>query len=236
MQGSVEAFGGAGVLTIVAALGMRHGVDPDHLSAIDGLSRFHPSRWNGVFFALGHCTVVMLLAVGFGKAISAAVEPWQNWILIAVGLANLYRLLRPAAHKHRVPRGLEASPLMLGIIFGMGFETASQISVLLLAGRLNPWLVGAVFSLGMILVDGLDGWLASRTQILALGFGQRAQRAAQASRALSVLVILFSFGLAGAAFAHLDVDRFALPLGLTMFAVVVALRVWASRNPETARA
>ncbi len=42
-----EAASGLGVLAIVAALGMRHGVDPDHLSAIDGLSRFHPSRWNG---------------------------------------------------------------------------------------------------------------------------------------------------------------------------------------------
>jgi len=33
---------GAALVTVVAALGMRHGVDPDHLSVIDGLSRFIP--------------------------------------------------------------------------------------------------------------------------------------------------------------------------------------------------
>jgi high-affinity nickel-transport protein len=183
-----------------------------------------------VLFALGHCLVVMLLAVGFGKVISATLEPWQNWVLVAVGVANLYRLIRPAVHRHRVPSGLRASPLMLGLLFGMGFETASQISALLLAGQLNPWLVGLVFSAGMIVVDGLDGWMAARTQMLAAGDGARAVRATQASRGLSVLVIVFSFGLALAGFARVDVDRWALPMGLTMFSAVFALRIWASRG------
>ncbi len=232
-----EAASGLGVLAIVAALGMRHGVDPDHLSAIDGLSRFHPSRWNGVLFALGHCAVVMLLAVGFGKAISATVEPWQDWILIAVGLANVYRLFRPGrGHHHHVPAGLQASPVMLGVIFGMGFETASQISALLIAGRMNPWIVGAVFSLGMVLVDGADGWMAARTQQLAQGSTRRALRASQASRGLSVLVILFSFGLAAADFARIDTGRIALPLGLTMFTVLFGLRLWASWSGRTVQA
>jgi high-affinity nickel-transport protein len=233
---AAQATSGVGLLAIVGALGMRHGVDPDHLSAIDGLSRFHPSRWNGVFFALGHCAVVMLLAVGFGKAISTTVEPWQDWILVAVGLANLFRLVRPARHHHHVPPGLRASPLMLGVIFGMGFETASQISALLLAGQMNPWVAGAVFSLGMIVVDGTDGWLAARTQLLASGVNARALRAGQASRWLSVVVIVFSFSIAAADFARVDIDRFALPMGLTMFLVVVGLRLWAARTPRTVAA
>jgi high-affinity nickel-transport protein len=177
------------------------------------------------------------MAVGFGKAISATVEPWQDWILIAVGLANVYRLFRPGrGHHHHVPAGLQASPVMLGVIFGMGFETASQISALLIAGRMNPWIVGAVFSLGMVLVDGADGWMAARTQQLAQGSTRRALRASQASRGLSVLVILFSFGLAAADFARIDTGRIALPLGLTMFTVLFGLRLWASWSGRTVQA
>lgn len=130
---------GAALITVVAALGMRHGVDPDHLSIIDGLSRFHPSRWNGVLFAAGHGIIVTVLAVGFGKLLAGFIEPYTVWILVALGAANLWRLLRPKAHVHPKPPGLfRASPLLLGVLFGMGFETASQLSAILLAGQLNP--------------------------------------------------------------------------------------------------
>ena len=227
MAGELAAGGGVAMFAIVAALGMRHGVDPDHLAAIDGLSRFHPSRWNGALFAVGHCTVVMLLAVGFGAAISARVEPWQDWILVAVGLANLYRLFRPARHRHVVPGRWKASPMMLGVVFGMGFETASQISALLLAGRMNPWVVGAVFSLAMIAVDGVDGYLAARTQQMAAGGSARAARSTQW---LGVLVVVFSFGVAAADWAKVGIERFALPMGLVMFTAVIGLRVWATRG------
>jgi high-affinity nickel-transport protein len=136
---------GAALLTIVAALGMRHGVDPDHLAAIDGLSRFHPSRWNGVFFAMGHGMLVTVLAVGFGTLLAGIVAPYTARILLALGLANLVRLLRPSPHHHRkIPRIFQASPLLLGVLFGMGFETASQLSALLLAGKLNPWILGCI--------------------------------------------------------------------------------------------
>jgi hypothetical protein len=76
---------GAALLTIVAALGMRHGVDPDHLAAIDGLTRFHPSRWNGVLFALGHGILVTILAVGFGTLLARVIAPYTAWILLALG-------------------------------------------------------------------------------------------------------------------------------------------------------
>ena len=51
-----------GLELLAVALGMRHGVDPDHLAAVDGLSRVRPSPLNGVLFALGHGGVVTLLA------------------------------------------------------------------------------------------------------------------------------------------------------------------------------
>src|SRR3984885_2161115 len=217
---------GAALVTVIAALGMRHGVDPDHLSVIDGLSRFHPSRWNGVYFALGLGIIVTLLAVGFGKLLAGFVAPYTVWILLALGFANLWRLWRPRQHKHpKPPRLFQASPLLLGVLFGMGFETASQLSAILLAGQLNPWILGAVFSSGMMLVDGTDGFLAARTQQLALTGHNRSVRS---SRALGVLVVVVSFGVAGGELAGGDLNRVAPPLRPVFFASVVFLRLWSS--------
>lgn len=215
---------GATLVTVIAALGMRHGVDPDHLSVIDGLSRFHPSRWNGVYFALGHGIIVTLLAVGFGKLLAGVVAPHTVWILLALGFANLWRLWRPKQHKHpKPPRLFQASPLLLGVLFGMGFETASQLSAILLAGQLNPWILGVVFSLGMVIVDGTDGFLAARTQQLALTGHNRSVRC---SRALGVLVVVVSFGVAVGELAGVHLNLMALPLGVVLFASVVFLRLW----------
>ena len=215
---------GAALVTVIAALGMRHGVDPDHLSVIDGLSRFHPSRWNGVYFALGHGIIVTLLAVGFGRLLAGVVAPYTVWILLALGFANLWRLWRPKQHKHpKPPRLFQASPLLLGVLFGMGFETASQLSAILLAGQLNPWILGVVFSLGMVLVDGTDGFLAARTQQLALTGHNRSVRS---SRALGVLVVVVSFGVAVGELAGVDLNLMALPLCVVLFASVVFLRLW----------
>jgi high-affinity nickel-transport protein len=215
---------GAVLITVIAALGMRHGVDPDHLSIIDGLARFHPSRWNGVFFAVGHGIIVTLLAVGFGKLLAGVVAPYTVWVLLALGFANLWRLWSQKHHKHpKPPRFFQASPLLLGVLFGMGFETASQLSALLLAGQLNPWILGAAFSLGMILVDGTDGFLAARTQQLAITGHSRAMRS---SRALGALVVVVSFGVAGGELAGVDLNRMALPLGVVLFASVIFLRLW----------
>jgi high-affinity nickel-transport protein len=215
---------GAALFSIVIVLGMRHGVDPDHLSIIDGLSRFHPSRWNGLFFAVGHGIIVTLLTIGFGKMLGGIVAPYTAWILLLLGCANLWRLWRPTHYSHlKPPRLLQSSPLLLGFLFGMGFETASQLSAILLAGQLTPWLLGLVFWLGMIMVDGTDGILAARTQQLALAGNTRS---VQSSRALGLLAATVSFALAGAEFAGADVDRIALALGVFLFAMVVCLRFW----------
>ena len=53
------------------------------------------------------------------------------------------------------------------MLLAAGFETASQLSALILAGQTNAWLLGAFFSCGMLLVDRLDGYLAASTQKLA---------------------------------------------------------------------
>lgn len=220
------------LLTLAVALGLRHGVDPDHLAAIDGLSRLRPSRWNGVLFAIGHGALVTLLAVGVGGLLARSIGPYAPWLLILLGVVNLWRLKAPATHPNRVTRIPRTSPLLVGVLFGAGFETASQLSALVLAADINPWFLGVMFSAGMMLVDGMDGYLASRTQSQAITGGRRALRA---SRALGIFVVVFSFGLGGAELLKLDVDRIALPLGCVLFAYLIALRVWSLRDPLTVK-
>lgn len=216
------------LLILAGTLGLRHGVDPDHLAAIDGLSRMRPSRWNGVLFALGHGALVTLLAVGVGGLISRLLEPYAPWLLISMGVLNLWRLKRPIAHRHISLSKLRfTSPLIIGVIFGAGFETASQLSALVLSADINPWILGGVFSIGMVLVDGTDGYLASRTQYRAIAGSRRALRASQI---LGVFVVAFSFTLGAAELLRFNVDRFALPLGCLLFACLIGLRLWSARG------
>jgi hypothetical protein len=40
-------------------------------------------------------------------------------------------------------------------------------------------------------------------------------------------VVLFAFGLGGAELLGYEINQFALPLGLSLFAIVITIRVWA---------
>jgi len=212
-------------LIIGFALGMRHGTDPDHLTAIDGLSRIRPRATNGLLFAIGHGLVVTMLAVGAGKLLADRVAFIGPWLLILIGFINLAKLPQKAPSgvaEEKSTRPIVVQPFLLGMLLAAGFETASQLSALFLAGAMNPWLLGSVFTAGMVLVDGFDGYLAASTQHLAAA-GDPAAR--NASRWLGILVVVFSFGLGGAELLGFDLTHIALPLGLGLFVVVITIRV-----------
>jgi nickel/cobalt transporter (NiCoT) family protein len=86
--------------------------------------------------------------------------------------------------------------------------------------------------LGVVLVDGLDGYLAASTQRLA-AIGQT--RAKAASRALGIIVVIFAFGLGGAELFGTELASIALPLGLFLFVIVLGIRIWARSKGPTAR-
>ena len=177
----------------VFALGLRHGADPDHLAAIDNLTRNslrrHPrlSRFAGTLFACGHAVMVLSIAALVGylgirfTAHRAMLEALGTWVSIAVllvlGIANLLALRAP------VPRvtglrtrllpavfsqsGTAWAAMPVGFLFGIGFETSSQIAAYTivfgsLAGVLGSILVGAAFCFGMICTDTMDSLLVHR--------------------------------------------------------------------------
>src|SRR5438552_9160059 len=126
-------------LWIALALGVRHGTDPDHLTAIDGLSRLRPRATNGLLFAIGHGSVVTLLAAGVGQVIAGRLAFLGPWMLILIGGVNLWKVVHPSSSRAGA-RPIVAQPFLLGVILAAGFETASQLSALMLAGQTNPWL------------------------------------------------------------------------------------------------
>ena len=79
----------------------------------------------------------------------------------------------------------------------------------------------------MVVVDGIDGYLAASMQRLAIDGAASAQIA---SRWLGILVVLFAFGLGGAELLGMEIEGAALPLGCILFVIVVGFRVWA-RHP-----
>ena len=183
----------AGAFTVYA-LGLRHGADPDHLAAIDNLTRNsyerQPflSRFAGTLFAGGHSVMVLAIAalVGFlgtrFAAHAAIVELAGTWISILVLLViagmNVRQLL--AGHTDRIagaktrllPPFLRdaASPWLaipVGLLFGFGFETSSQVAAYAVAfgadaGVLGALVVGGMFCGGMITTDSLDSVLIHR--------------------------------------------------------------------------
>jgi high-affinity nickel-transport protein len=177
----------------VFALGLRHGADPDHIAAIDNLtrnsfdSRPRLSRFCGALFAGGHSIMVLGIAllVGLlGKPLSAhgsLIENIGTWIsisiLVLIAILNIRQLIIggnriSGARTRLLPKALRnaKSPwvaLPVGLLFGFGFETSSQIAAYTVAFGVNrgiegALLIGAMFCLGMIVTDLLDSILVHR--------------------------------------------------------------------------
>ena len=186
---------GLGVtLFTVFVLGLRHGADPDHLAAIDNLTRSsitarHAlSRFVGALFAGGHSVMVLAIAtlaglLGSHIAVHGnALETAGTWVsivtLFAIGAFNLRQLSQgrvgPIAglKSAMLPPALRAATnplaaIAVGLLFGLGFDTSSQVATYALAftsgaGILAAALIGLAFSLGMAVTDTLDSLLVYR--------------------------------------------------------------------------
>jgi nickel/cobalt transporter (NiCoT) family protein len=168
--------------------GMRHALDIDHITAIDNLIRLHDAkkraRWVGTGFSMGHMISVLsemiLIIYVIGSASNSKVEQvsFYGGVIGAIALAtiggiNMYSMKKwgktgsailagKIANRTRILRPF-GSALITGMIFGLGFDTATQISALTLSAVASATLgvqvaliLAGFFAMGMIPVDTLD--------------------------------------------------------------------------------
>lgn len=233
-------------------LGLRHGFDADHISAVDDTTRYLLQRGKrplglGFFFSLGHSTVVFVLSACLIASAAAVTHdlPWLKsfgavigggvsaLFLLSIGILNLLVVLdllevwsrvRITTHAHphleeilarrglinrlfgaRLRKLITQSWQMypLGLLFGLGFDTASEIAVLAMtAGAAAGNLPAAaalslpiLFTAGMCAVDTTDGVLMSRAYDWAFVNPLRKMRYNIGITGLSAAVALLIGGL-----------------------------------------
>ena len=240
------ALAGTGALAYF--LGLRHAFDADHIAAIDNVTRKLRQDGKrpvaaGLFFSLGHSTVVLLLsavvalAASDAQALLRGADAAGGWIgsvasaafLTLIGLINLVifrRLLGLLLARRRgetvsaqaidallaqrgglsrlfgtvyarIRAGWQMLPL--GFLFGLGFDTATEIAVLGLSAAFaghGGFPASAVlvfpllFAAGMSLMDTVDGLAMLKVYDWALRDAGRKLDFNVAITGLSVLVAL----------------------------------------------
>lgn len=218
---------------VVFLLGLKHGLDPDHLAAIDGLTRFNArerpalSRWSGLLFSVGHGVVVTLVAV----AVATVATEWRapawlenagTWISIAflsvLGVANLATVVRTPRGEMVRAVGIRGRlferftraehPVLIaavGAAFALSFDTLSQAVLFSITGsNLAGWLFAAL--LGLVFTAGMMATDALNGLWVSHLVGRADRRAAAASRLMSLAI-----GFTSLAIAALAAARHALP-------------------------
>jgi nickel/cobalt transporter (NiCoT) family protein len=215
-------LGSSGAFTVglgltAYTLGLRHAFDADHISAIDNTTRKLMAEGKrplstGLFFSLGHSTIVFLLALLFAAGFRALAGPVRShssslhsvtslvgtgisggflYLIAALNVVILFGILRIFASMRRgdydeaeLERQLNNRGLMnrfygrftkavsapwqmypIGLLFGLGFDTATEVALLFLAagaaGAGLPFYailcLPVLFAAGMSLLDTIDG-------------------------------------------------------------------------------
>ncbi|HTR17293.1 MAG TPA: HoxN/HupN/NixA family nickel/cobalt transporter [Acetobacteraceae bacterium] len=216
-----------GTALLAYSFGLRHAVDADHIAAIDNVTRKLMQDGQrpvgvGLFFSLGHSSIVVLASVGIAAAsvaLKTHLEAFRTVggvvgtlvsaaFLLVIAAMNLITLGSVRRSFLRVKAGADLRaeemaammqeggllarlfrPLFgmirrswqmypLGVLFGLGFDTATEIGLLGIAASeaakgLPIWdilVFPALFTAGMSLVDTADstlmvgayGWALSR--------------------------------------------------------------------------
>jgi high-affinity nickel-transport protein len=170
-------------------LGLRHGLDVDHISAVDSLIRLYnatkKARWVGTGFSVGHMISVLaeMVFVIYTVGSLLTTESFNllsgflgAGALAVIGFVNIYSMKKwgktgPAILAGKILTrtgrlGPYGSALITGIVFGMGFDTTTQISAISLSAATSAtegiqialMMVG-FFGVGMISMDTLNSIL-----------------------------------------------------------------------------
>ena len=238
------------LVTVVFVLGLKHGLDPDHLAAIDGLTRFNAadrprlSRCSGLLFSAGHGVVVTAIAL----VVATLAAEWRaplwledagTWISIAfltlLGWANLAAVLRTPRGEAVRPVGLRSRlfarlaraehPVLVaavGAAFALSFDTVSQAVLFSITGsNLAGWMFAT--SLGLVFTAGMMA-----TDALNGLWVSRMLARSEAQQAIASRVMGAAIGAAALAVAAAGAWRYASPAdpleswGMVLGAAVIA--------------
>src|SRR5262245_11259029 len=202
-----------GTCVLAYSFGLRHAVDADHIAAIDNVTRKLMQEGKrpltvGLFFSLGHSTVVILATVGIALTAAAFKDELEEFravggmigvsvssaFLLIIAAMNVVILANVYSTFQRVKNGgafveedldmmvakggllarifgrlfrLIRHMYPLGCLFGLGFDTATEIGLLGIAAAeasngLPIWSIlvfPALFTAGMSLIDTTDSVL-----------------------------------------------------------------------------
>jgi nickel/cobalt transporter (NiCoT) family protein len=212
------------------------------------------ARRAGVLFALGHGVVVIGIALAVSLLAQAFEAPrWLEafgaWVSIAaltlLALLNIAAVLRtPRDEAARLVgwrtgvfgrllrAGSPAWVMGVGALFAVSFDTVSQAALFAVTatrfgGVQASLLLALLFTVGMLVTDGVNGWWIARL----LRRSDRSARVASRVMALAIAGIgLFTAGL-GVAGRTLPAvggwsDAMALWFGATILAIVFASYQW----------
>ncbi|RAR13036.1 high affinity nickel transport protein nic1 [Stemphylium lycopersici] len=196
-------------------LGLRHALDADHISAIDLMTRRLIAAGQrpvtvGMFFSLGHSTIVIITSLVVAGTAAAVSDKFDNFeriggiigtsvsaaFLLLLGIMNIYILYKlimqmrkmiasdPGSEheEFKIQGGGCLFPVLqklfklvdrpwkmypLGVLFGLGFDTSSEIAILGISSiqatkGTSIWLIlifPLLFTAGMCLLDTTDGAL-----------------------------------------------------------------------------
>jgi high-affinity nickel-transport protein len=218
---AVEALPASG-LALFFVLGLRHGVEPDHIAAIDGmtlraLDRHEPhAPWTGSLFALGHGAAVAVLALAVSllaasftlPPLLAAITDWLPIALLALlGVWNLRALLAPGAYRpasvrmRLMPAALRErtdlwSTVAIGLLFALVIDTLAHVSAWsVFATNRGGWWAGLVA--GLLFSGGMLIASTASSQLLCRVLGSARTDAATARfrRGIGWFVVILSFAV-----------------------------------------
>jgi high-affinity nickel-transport protein len=264
----VLVYAGAGALAY--SFGLRHAFDADHISAIDDTTRVMLAKGRkplavGLFFSLGHSTIVMALCVAVAFAAKKAVQFQESFaetggtigasvsafflylvgilnLVILVGVIKVWKQAKSGkfSHEHlqdllnerglmnRIFRGFFKKGFdhswqiyPVGVLFGLGFDTATEVALLALSATAAVGTVGGVlpplaiialpiiFAAGMSLMDALDGIFMTKAYSWAFTSPLRKIYYNITTTGLSIFVafVVGSMQVIGLLADHTDIDN-----------------------------
>jgi len=242
-----------GLALVVVMLGIKHGLDADHLAAIDGLTRHNAqarprlARLAGVLFSLGHGLVVVTVALGVSTLAQAWraphwLESFGAWVSIAVltllAVLNIGAVLATPRHQTAQLHGWRsgvfarllradnpATVMAVGTLFALSFDTVSQATLFAVtASQFGGW--QSALLLALLFIAGMlltDGLNGWWIARLVRRSDQTARIASRVMALAVSGVSLLTAGLGVATQAMPGVDRWAEDKALWFSAAIVVV-------------